>query len=56
MDTAYIISWGIQSKAWISFTFLVFLTHIRAVVMMVVSENEKNRFDQRWIQHLMREM
>lgn len=28
----------------------------KAVVMMVVSENEKNRFDQRWIQHLMREI
>ena len=38
------------------FYIFSFLIHIRAVVMMVVSENEKNRFDQRWIQHLMREM
>lgn len=28
----------------------------KAVVVMVVSENESNRFDQRWIQHLMREI
>ncbi|KAM7425571.1 hypothetical protein ABFA07_023021 [Porites harrisoni] len=27
----------------------------RAVAMIVVSEDERNRFDQRWVQHLMRE-
>lgn len=51
-----VYSLGHSVKGMDKFYIFSFLTHIRAVVMMVVSENEKNRFDQRWIQHLMREM
>lgn len=39
-------------RFWIFFLCISF----SAVAMMVISDSERNRFDQRWVQHLMRQV